>query len=157
MTGAGTTGPGPFDVAFAGAPADGFGVLYYGPQSLMPTNELALQLSIPLFLGLDLGTVMHNLRGRILSDLADRVLHFRGHLRLGHAVLLHLGGGSGCLLDLCGRVLPGSYVNVFLHRVSHILLGPNGLILQLNHDKLILLVHLSPDLSLVPSLDLDSI
>ena len=46
------------------------------------------------------GIVMHNLRGRVLSDVDS------------YAVLFHLGGRSGGLLDLHVRVMPSSDVNV---------------------------------------------
>ena len=86
---------------------------------------------------------MPNFRGGVMLKLCGRVLTEVD----GHAVLLDLGGRSGGLLDLCVRVLPSSDLNVLLHCVSHVLLIPlpglNGLILQLSHEKLVLL--LNPD------------
>ena len=57
--GLGTSGPGPFDVTLDACPPNGFGILFYDLAANAPVSgEYALNLSFPLVLGLDAGTVM---------------------------------------------------------------------------------------------------
>ena len=57
VSGPGTSGVGPFDVRVDDAPPLGFGLVYYGPTSDFDPNEAVLQLSLPIFVGLDLTTI----------------------------------------------------------------------------------------------------
>ena len=84
------------------------------------------------------GAVMHNLHGRILSDFGDRVLDFRGHLRLD------LRGRI--LSDLGDRVLDfRGHLRLDLGAVMHNLLG--GILSDFGNHVLYFRGHLRLELT----------
>jgi hypothetical protein len=59
LTGPGLSGPGPFQLALTGGPPNGFAVVLCGPSaSYQPVEPAYVLAGLPLFLGLDLGSLL---------------------------------------------------------------------------------------------------